>query len=246
MMLSIDDLWVSYNHTPILKGISIELGLNEIVCIIGANGAGKSTLLKAISGVLPSQSGHIYFNNQDITGVSPHRRARLGICQVPEGRHVFTTLSVVDNLLMGAYARARTSQKEIHKDIEHVLEIFPGLKGREKQAGGTLSGGEQQMLAIGRGLISKPKAILLDEPSLGLAPMVVRSIFDTIRDLAKTGIPLLLVEQNAQAALRISDRGYVMESGKIVFQGTVDELSGSEEVKKAYLGSTVFVPPAKQ
>jgi len=236
-MLKITSLNVSYGNIRALVGVSLHVKPGEIVTLIGANGAGKTTLLNAISGLVSSGKGSILLSDQDIVSLSPENIVKLGISQVPEGRQVFSPLSVWDNLLLGAYLRhSRKNKSEIYSNLDEIFELFPILKERQKQPAGTLSGGEQQMLAIGRALMSKPKLLLLDEPSMGLAPMITNDIFKTITSLRETGTTILLVEQNARAALKIADRGYVMETGQIVLQGLSDELLENQEVKRAYLG----------
>jgi len=236
-MLRIQSITASYGKIQALRGVSLHVSPGDIVTLIGANGAGKTTILNTISGLVPVQSGKILFSGQNITGISPENIVKLGISQVPEGRQIFAPLSVMDNLLLGAYPRYRRKTKQqIHSEIDSIFEIFPILKERRKQLAGTLSGGEQQMLAIGRGLMSKPKLLLLDEPSMGLAPMIVSEIFEIIKSLRERGTTILLVEQNARAALGIADRGYVLETGTIVLQGPASELMENQEVKRAYLG----------
>jgi branched-chain amino acid transport system ATP-binding protein len=236
-MLRIQSITASYGKIQALRGVSLHVSPGDIVTLIGANGAGKTTILNTISGLVPVQSGKILFSDQNITGVSPENIVKLGISQVPEGRQIFAPLSVMDNLLLGAYPRYRRKTKQqIHSELDSIFEIFPILKERRKQLAGTLSGGEQQMLAIGRALMPKPKLLLLDEPSMGLAPMIVSEIFKVIKSLRERGTTILLVEQNARAALGIADRGYVLETGTIVLQGSADELMENQEVKRAYLG----------
>lgn len=236
-MLEIKDLVTCYGPIEALKGVSLKVEAGSIVSIIGANGAGKTTLLRTISGLLKPRAGKITFLGQDITGVPPDKIVGLGISQVPEGRQVFGPLSVYDNLLLGTYPR-KVKRNELNGEVEMVYSLFPILNKRKKQAAGTLSGGEQQMLAIGRALMAKPKLLLMDEPSMGLAPLVVREIFRITKELAQTGATILLVEQNARAALQISSKGYVLEIGKIVMEGGPHELLAHEEVKQAYLGRT--------
>jgi len=237
MLLEIRDINTYYGSIHALKDVSIHVDRGEIVTVIGANGAGKTTLLNTISGVLHSRSGEILFDGQGIGKLSPDKVVRVGISQVPERRQVFSTLNVLDNLLLGAYLRrGRDKKDQIRADLDSVFEIFPVLKDRQKQMGGTLSGGEQQMLALGRGLMAKPKLLLLDEPSLGLAPLLVREIFRVAGELREHGTTILLVEQNARAALRLADRGYVLETGEVVVEGTSEELLGDERVQEAYLG----------
>ena len=237
MLLEIRDINTYYGSIHALKDVSIHVDRGEIVTVIGANGAGKTTLLNTISGVLHSRSGEILFDGQGIGKLSPDKVVRVGISQVPERRQVFSTLNVLDNLLLGAYLRrGRDKKDQVRTDLDFVFEIFPVLKDRQKQMGGTLSGGEQQMLALGRGLMAKPKLLLLDEPSLGLAPLLVREIFRVAGELREHGTTILLVEQNARAALRLADRGYVLETGEVVVEGTSEELLGDERVQEAYLG----------
>jgi branched-chain amino acid transport system ATP-binding protein len=237
MLLEIRDINTYYGSIHALKDVSVHVDRGEIVTVIGANGAGKTTLLNTISGVLHSRSGEILFDGQGIGKLSPDKVVRVGISQVPERRQVFSTLNVLDNLLLGAYLRrGRDKKDQVRTDLDFVFEIFPVLKDRQKQMGGTLSGGEQQMLALGRGLMAKPKLLLLDEPSLGLAPLLVREIFRVAGELREHGTTILLVEQNARAALRLADRGYVLETGEVVVEGTSEELLGDERVQEAYLG----------
>lgn len=233
-MLVLQDVNVYYGAIHALKGISMEVNEGEIVTLIGSNGAGKSTSLKTISGLLRPKEGTIKFNGADLTQIQPQEIVSHGISQVPEGRHVFTNMTVLENLELGAYLRK--DKAEIKKDIEKVYTLFPRLKERKGQLSGTLSGGEQQMLAMGRALMSHPKLLLLDEPSMGLAPILVKQIFSIIQEINKTGTTVLLVEQNAHMALSIADRAYVLETGKIVLSGKADELASSKEVQKAYLG----------
>jgi branched-chain amino acid transport system ATP-binding protein len=234
MLLRLDNVKTYYGNIRALKGISLEVDEGEIVCLIGANGAGKSTTLMTISGVLVPIEGDVLYRDRSIAGVRADNIVQMGVCQVPEGRMIFPLLSVIENLDMGAYLRR--DKEEVRKDIEHVFELFPVLRERQKQHGGTLSGGEQQMLAIGRALMSRPKLLLLDEPSLGLAPIVVDSIFETVREINRQGTTILLVEQNAQIALQLSSRGYVLETGEIALADTSAELLANEKVRKAYLG----------
>lgn len=236
-MIEAQEVYCSYGNVPVLKGVSLRVGQDEIVSIVGSNGAGKTTLLKAISGLLRPRSGRVLCQGQDITLLSPPRIVRLGVCQVPEGRQLFGSLSVWDNLLLGSYAGYRQrGLPAVQKDIEDVFELFPRLRERAGQRASSLSGGEQQMLTIGRALMSRPRALLLDEPSLGLAPLMVAEILRVVQDLHGRGIPILMVEQNVSAALSISHRGYVMEAGRIVLEGPGKELALDEGVKKAYLG----------
>ncbi len=232
-LLKVDDLNVYYGNIHAIKGVSFEVKEGEIVTLIGANGAGKSTTLNTVSGLLKPRTGTIEFCGKSIAGMPAHRIVRDGLALCPEGRRVFLQLSVKENLEMGAYTR---SMSEVGESIEKVYELFPRLKERYKQVAGTLSGGEQQMLAMGRALMSKPRLMMLDEPSMGLAPILVDQIFDIIGDLHKAGTTILLVEQNARKALAIADRAYVLETGRIVNTGTGSELLHDDSVKKAYLG----------
>ena len=233
-MLEIKDINVHFSVIHALKGISLTVNDGEIVTLIGANGAGKTTTLHTISGIKKPTSGTILLDEQDITKLSAQERVRLGISQAPEGRRVFSSLTVLENLEMGAYLRK--DKVQIQDDLERVYERFPRLKDRRKQQAGTLSGGEQQMLAIGRALMSRPKILFLDEPSMGLAPLLVAEIFNIIKDINKAGTTILLVEQNARMALQIAQRAYVLETGSIVLTGTGAELMQSEAIIKAYLG----------
>ncbi len=237
-MLKLENVHTFYGPIEAVKGIDIEITQGEIVCLIGSNGAGKSTTLMTISGVLRPRIGNIFFEGKDIGGLSPHKVVGLGISQVPEGRRIFPRLTVLENLQMGSYsAGANQAAKERSRtQLGKVFELFPVLGERKRQQGGTLSGGEQQMLAIGRALMSCPKMLLLDEPSLGLAPIIVSKILKVIRDINNEGVTILLVEQNARAALSLSGRGYVLEGGRIMVQGAGSDLLGNEQVKKAYLG----------
>ncbi len=234
-MLQITNLDTRYGPIQVLKRVSLHIEDGEIVCLIGANGAGKTTLLQTISALVTPASGSITLNGQDITKADPVRIVKMGICQVPEGRQVFAPMSVRDNLILGAYSRKK-EKSHIELDVEEVFDLFPRLRERSSQMAGTLSGGEQQMLAIGRAMMARPKMLLLDEPSLGLAPRLVDGILATIVELNKRGVTILLVEQNARKALEISHRGYVLETGRIVLQGPASELSQDSEVKRAYLG----------
>jgi branched-chain amino acid transport system ATP-binding protein len=234
MLLELDNVKTYYGNIRALKGISIEVDEGEIVCLIGGNGAGKSTTLMTISGVLTPEKGDVLFQGQSIVSVRPDDIVSMGICQVPEGRLIFPLLTVMENLDLGAYLRK--DKNGIEEDLERVFEYFPVLAERRQQDGGTLSGGEQQMLAIGRALMARPKLLLLDEPSLGLAPIVVDAIFDIIRQINEEGTTILLVEQNAQLALQFSHRGYVLETGEIILADTSEALRTNEQVKKAYLG----------
>jgi branched-chain amino acid transport system ATP-binding protein len=233
-MLSIEDIHTYYGHIHALKGISLEVKEKEIVCLIGSNGAGKSTTLMTVNGILHPAKGRILFLGQDITTLPADKIAGLGITQVPEGRRILPRLNVEDNLEMGAFLVK--DKKKIRKNRDEVYELFPLLAKRRKQQGGTLSGGEQQMLAIGRALMSKPKLLLLDEPSLGLAPLIVEKIFDIIRQINESGTTIFLVEQNANMALSISGNAYVMESGRITLTGAAKDLANDESIRKAYLG----------
>ncbi len=233
-MLKVHDLTVHYGVIQAVRGISLEVNEGEIVTLIGANGAGKTTALRTISGLVKPSSGTIEFEGKPIQKVSPQKIVAHGISQVPEGRHVFPGLTVQENLEMGAFLRK--DSEEIKKSFSEIYERFPILKERKSQDASTLSGGEQQMLAMGRALMSKPRLLLLDEPSMGLAPIFIKEIFNIIQEIKQQGTTVLLIEQNAKMALSIADRGYVIETGKIVLQGTGTELLASEEVKKAYLG----------
>ncbi len=232
-MLKVNDINVYYGAIHAIKGVSFEVNDGEVVTLIGANGAGKSTTLNTVCGLLRSRTGSIEFLDKNLASVPAHKIVELGMAHVPEGRRIFQEMTVEENLEMGAYTQPRVS---FEPNLERVYEQFPRLKERRKQIAGTLSGGEQQMLAMGRGLMSSPKLLMLDEPSMGLAPILVEQIFDIIRQLHKAGTTILLVEQNARMALSVADRGYVLETGKIVATGTGDELLHDEAVKKAYLG----------
>jgi branched-chain amino acid transport system ATP-binding protein len=234
MMLEIKDLNVHFGVIHALKGISLTVNDGEIATLIGANGAGKTTTLRTISGLKKPTSGAIVLNDTDITGTTARERVKMGISQVPEGRRIFSEMTVLENLELGAYLRR--DRASVAKDLKMVYEHFPILSDRKKQAGGTLSGGEQQMLAIGRALMSRPQILLLDEPSMGLAPILVQEIFSIIRDINKMGTTILLVEQNASMALQIANKAYVIETGSIVLSGTGAELMKSDDIKKAYLG----------
>ncbi|MEV6643202.1 ABC transporter ATP-binding protein [Amycolatopsis sp. NPDC051061] len=237
MLLEVEDINVHYGKIAALKGMSIQVGEGEIVSLIGANGAGKTTTLKTISGLRPLTSGRILFNGQDISKTPGHKRVLLGIGQSPEGRGVFPGMTVQENLLMGAYTR----KDDLQADLAEVYELFPRLAERKTQFGGTMSGGEQQMIAIGRALMTKPKVLLLDEPSMGLAPMLIAQIFDIIREINKRGTTVLLVEQNAQQALKLSDRAYVLETGRVVQSAPGAELLNDPKVRAAYLGGDLGV-----
>lgn len=233
-MLEVKDLHVSYGGIRALRGVNLEVPDGRIVTLIGANGAGKSTLLRTISGLVKAESGSITYDGKELLGMPINKILELGIAQVPEGRRVFTNLSVLENLKIGAYLRK--DKAGIQKDIEWVYELFPRLKERSWQMAGTLSGGEQQMLAVGRALMSRPKLMMMDEPSLGLAPLVVKGIFEIIREINRQGVTVLLIEQNANMALKTADLAYVLETGEITLHGTGAELLTNEAVKRAYLG----------
>jgi branched-chain amino acid transport system ATP-binding protein len=234
-MLEIRDVHTYYGHVHALKGISLSVAPGEIVALIGANGAGKSTTLRAVSGLLRLRQGEIVINGRSIAGMPAHEVVYLGVSHAPEGRKIFSTLTVTENLSMGAYSLGGAKTRiEDHRD--KVFTLFPRLKERRSQLAGTLSGGEQQMLAIGRALMSDPRLLLLDEPSLGLAPLLVKTIFETVREINRSGVTILLVEQNARAALRLAHKGYVLETGNIVLAGPARELLADERVRKAYLG----------
>ncbi len=235
MMLKAESVSASYGRVKVLKDITMSVESGEIVCLVGANGAGKSTLLKVISGIVPAVSGKFLFEGQDITNKKPDFIVKVGLSHVPEGRQIFADLTVRQNLILGSYVH-NLSKQEMTRLFDSVFELFPILRSRLMQKAGTMSGGEQQMLAIGRGLMSQPKLLLLDEPSLGLAPLVVETILQVIQNLRSTGISILLVEQNVNAALQISDRAYVMETGAIVAEGKARDLMENDEIKKSYLG----------
>jgi len=233
-MLVVEELSVNYKAIKALKGLNCRVEKGEIVALIGANGAGKTTTLNAISGIVPAATGRIVFEGRDITDVQAHEIVKMGICQVPEGRRVFAKMSVLENLEMGAFTR--NDKKGIAEAMEKVFQLFPRLAERKKQLAKTLSGGEQQMLAMGRALMSTPRLLLLDEPSMGLAPMLVEKIFEIIEGINKSGTTIMLVEQNAHMALSIANRAYVLETGEVVLQGVAAELAANPEVRKAYLG----------
>jgi len=236
-LLKIRNLQTFYGRIRVLDNVSLSVKPGEIVTLIGANGAGKSTILNTISGLISSWQGEVFFQGERLNGQPPEAIVRMGICQVPEGRQIFHPLTVLENLELGAYLRhGRRDKRYIHQDLDMVFSLFPILSERKQQVSGTLSGGEQQMLAISRALMSRPKLLLLDEPSMGLAPRVVADIFRTIGQLRDEGLTILIVEQNARAALKIADRGYVLETGKIILQGTGSELLEDHDVKRAYLG----------
>ncbi|MGI8760516.1 MAG: ABC transporter ATP-binding protein [Jatrophihabitantaceae bacterium] len=234
-LLDVDAIEVRYGAIRALKSISFHVSEGEIIALLGANGAGKTTTQKTVSGMLRPTLGSITFDDQRIDGIPAHRLIRMGICHVPEGRHVFPRMTVAENLEMGAFRFKHTDQA----DLAHVLELFPRLKERLKQQGGTLSGGEQQMLAIARALMGKPRLLLLDEPSMGLAPLIVAQIFDIVREINSSGVTVLLVEQNAAQALTLADRGYVLETGEIVLEGTGSELLADDRIRAAYLGEEI-------
>lgn len=235
-MIKIKGLVVAYGGIEALKGVSLDVPSGKIVTLVGANGAGKSTTLKSIVGLVKPKSGTIEYEGKDLTKINTEHMAKNGIALVPEGRRVFSDLTVLENLKIGAYSRK--DRKNIEEDLEKVYSLFPRLKERTWQLSGTLSGGEQQMLAIGRALMSKPKLIMMDEPSLGLAPIIVKELFQIIKRINKDGMTVLLIEQNANAALKIADIGYIMETGRITLSGTGQELLSNDEIKKAYLGET--------
>ncbi len=232
-LLRVDRLVVRYGRVEVVHGISLVVGAGELVGIIGANGAGKTSTLRAVAGQIPPAGGRILLEGRDVTRLPAHERARLGIALVPEGRRVFPGLSVEQNLLVGAYARR---DREVLSDVKRVKGLFPILAERSGQAAGTLSGGEQQMLAIGRAMMARPRVMLLDEPSMGLAPKVVAGIYHTIAELKRQGVTILLVEQNARKALQVADRGYVLEAGRLTYQAPAAELVSNPEVRRAYLG----------
>lgn len=246
-LLSVDNLTVTYGAVEALKGVSLEIREGDIVAVLGANGAGKTTLLKAISGLVPIKAGAIKLRGEDLSQYPAFRLAEMGIMHIPEGRKVFATLSVEENLNLGSWSiRKKISPEELQTNLDWVYSLFPILKKRRKQLAGTLSGGEQQMLAIGRGLVSQPKVLLLDEPSLGLAPVLVLEILRVVRQIhAEQGVTILLVEQNARKALGIADYGYILETGKIALHGPADTLKTDEHVKAAYLGGGQFQRAAK-
>ncbi|MBI2466472.1 MAG: ABC transporter ATP-binding protein [Candidatus Rokubacteria bacterium] len=232
-MLEVRDLHVYYGEIHALKGVALRVGKGEIVTLLGNNGAGKTTTLKAVSGLLPARGGDVWLEGESLLGVPPHEIVRRGVAHVPEGRRIFNRLTVIENLHMGAYARADGGTQQ---DLERVFALFPRLKERRAQVAGTLSGGEQQMLAIGRALMTAPRILLLDEPSMGLAPVLVEQIFETIQDINGQGTTILLVEQNAAMALTIARRGYVLETGTVVLEGAARDLAENVEVRRAYLG----------
>ena len=233
-MLKVSDLVVSYSGVPALFGVSLEVNEGEAVAVVGSNGSGKSTLLRGISGLLKANRGKIEFNGKDLTGRPAHELVREGIVMVPEGRLLFSKMSVMQNLRMGAFQMK--DKEEIERRLDRVFKVFPRLKEREKQLAGTLSGGEQQMVALARGMMADPKILMLDEPSMGLAPIMVKEMFGMIQNIKEHGVTILLVEQRLQETLEMSDRAYVLQTGKIVMSGKASELMNSPEVKKAYLG----------
>ena len=233
-MLEIKDLEVYYGMIQAIKGVSFDVNEGEVIALIGANGAGKTTILHTITGLLNAKKGSVWFEGKDITKVPAHKIVSMGMAHVPEGRRVFANLTVLQNLKMGAYTRK--DKNEIEQTLDNIYKRFPRLKERQNQLAGTLSGGEQQMLAMGRALMSKPKIILMDEPSMGLSPIFVNEIFDIIQEVSKSGTTVLLVEQNAKKALSIADRAYVLETGKIVLEGKASDLLNNDSIKKAYLG----------
>lgn len=234
-MLQLENLEVYYGSIRALNGIHLRVDRGEIVTMIGANGAGKSTMIRAISGLIRPRSGKVLFEGEDITSAPPHKLVEMGICQSPEGRRIFANMTVRENLELGAYVHYR-NKSQIREDYDRVLALFPRIKDRLNQSAGTLSGGEQQMLAIGRALMSRPRLLMLDEPSLGLAPIMVRQIFGILQDINQQGVTILLVEQNAWQALRIAQRGYVLETGSVVMENDTQSLLADEGVKNAYLG----------
>lgn len=234
-MLTLENVYVSYGAIQAIKDVSLTVNDGELVSLIGANGAGKTTILHTITGLTPAASGNIVYDGIDLRKYPAYKIVTKGLAHVPEGRHVFTGMTVAENLAMGAYFR--NDKKEIARDLETVYESFPRLKERSKQLAGTLSGGEQQMLAMGRAIMSKPKLVVMDEPSMGLSPLLVKDVFNIIKKMHSLGITILLVEQNAKMALSIADRAYVLETGKIVMEGKASELLGDPRVKKAYLGA---------
>jgi branched-chain amino acid transport system ATP-binding protein len=236
-MLRVESISALYGAIQALRNVSLHVSPGEVVTLLGANGAGKTTLMKVVSGLHPSAKGKLLFEGRNIVGLPAERILRLGVGQVPEGRQLFAPLTVLDNLILGAYVRFRgRGKKEVPRDLESVFQLFPVLQERQRQRAGTLSGGEQQMVAIGRTLMARPKLLLLDEPSLGLAPLVVAGIFRVIRSLRERGTTILLVEQNAKAALKVADRGYVLETGRIILDGETEDLLNNKEVQRAYLG----------
>lgn len=234
-LLELDDVSVHYGHIQALREVSLHVEDGEVVTLIGANGAGKTTTLGAISGLLATSAGSVRLDGNDLAGVSAHERVRLGMCQAPEGRRIFPGMSVLENLEMGAYAR-RAKRADLKPDFDRVFDLFPRLAERRDQPGGTLSGGEQQMLAIGRALMAQPRLLLLDEPSLGLAPVIVDGVFDVIGEINRAGVSVLLVEQNVERALEIASRGYVLSEGRIALAGTSAELMANDDLRRSVLG----------
>jgi branched-chain amino acid transport system ATP-binding protein len=234
-LLELEKLKISYGGIRAVKGIDLSVAPGELVALIGSNGAGKTTTLKALAGLLHTASGKIHYDGKSLLNIPAHQRVRNGLALVPEGRGVFARLTVEENLQMGAYCRGDTA--DIAQDIEHIYALFPRLAERRTQLGGTLSGGEQQMVAIGRAMMSRPKLLMLDEPSMGLAPMMVTKIFETIRTISAQGVSILLVEQNARLALEVAQRGYVLESGLVTMSGSAANLLDSDEIRRAYLGA---------
>jgi branched-chain amino acid transport system ATP-binding protein len=243
-LLEIKGLEVCHGWVQALRGLSLQVSEGEMLAVLGSNGAGKSTLLGALAGLYKIKKGDILLNGKSLSGKAPDYLVRQGISLVPERREIFNSLTVKDNLLLGAYHRYRSEKNGVIIDVENVLDLFPALRGRENHPAGTLSGGLQQMLAIGRGLMARPRLLLLDEPSVGLAPLVVREIMSTLADLKKTGVTIILVEQNTAAALKVADRALVMERGSIVLSGCSREIMGDNRVQQAYLGRTRVVQPA--
>ena len=237
-MLELNNVTSGYGKFQVLKDVSIKVNAGEIVCVVGTNGAGKTTMMRALSGIIPIWQGSKIFKSKDVTKLSAAKLTKEGIIQIPEGRLIIKELSVKDNLRLGAYAHYfKLGKSEYREDMDSVYELFPLLKKRTHQKAGTLSGGEQQMLAIGRGLMGRPKVLLLDEPSLGLAPLVVSTIFKVIKELNQKGLPVLLVEQNVRAAMQIANRGYVLETGSVVIEGRCEDLLNDEKIVKAYMGA---------
>lgn len=240
-MLKVKDLETYHGRIQVLKGVSLDVHKGEIVTLIGANGAGKSTLLGTLAGLYPSAKGQVFLDGEMVNHLPAEKIVSKGISLVPEGREVFDALSVMDNLTLGSYHRYEKAKPQLEKELEQIFTLFPALRGKEKQLAGTLSGGEQQMLAIGRGLMAQPKVLLLDEPSVGLAPLIVKEIFNILMDLKKQGTTILLVEQNAKAALKLADRAYVMERGQIFLSGRASELLEDQRVQSAYLGGKLNI-----
>lgn len=243
-MLEIKGLEVCHGWVQALRGLSLQVAKGEMLAVLGSNGAGKSTLLGALAGLYKLKKGDILLDGNSLAGQSPHQIVKQGISLVPERREIFNSLTVIDNLLLGAYHRYRYEKNEVIIDVENIMDLFPALRGRENHPAGTLSGGLQQMLAIGRGLMARPRLLLLDEPSVGLAPLVVREIMATLAELKKTGVTVILVEQNTAAALKVADRALVMERGSIVMSGCPRDMMGNSRIQQAYLGRTRTVQPA--